>query len=272
MISFDKNQGQHEKNTKGTNEFEHVSSIDETNTASKTASGMPGGEKHKPIQRIKKNSDVEGSTTTESNNGSDETAYTEPSNANKSKLLLLLLFVVIIALVACSIYFAFFVESNKSDPETPTLTDDIATGAVYDTGGNLIYDENNSVVDPDAFNPGQQEFTGNIGGMAPEEVYSVTDFLKDVNGIDVSAVYNVDNIEYVYDYVNYSLRRGIIGDGMEMYWLDIDYKGKRYREQIPFYYAKDLDNNGIIRMHIEVLNLEGGGKIISYMEVAPNDQ
>lgn len=145
---------------------------------------------------------------------------------------------------------------------------DTSVTEIYDSEGNAIYDENNSVIDDDAINPGVSGLAAGDGMTAPKEVYASEDQLKDINGVDVSAVYNVSSTDYVYDYVNYKLHRGIIDEGMELYWMDISYKDKKYRAQVPFYYAKDLEKEGICKMYIEVLNLEGGGKIISHMEVA----
>ena len=58
---------------------------------------------------------------------------------------------------------------------------------------------------------------------------------------------------------------------MELYWIDVVYKKKKYRVQVPFYYFKDFDDTGICRVEIEVLTLENGGQIISYMQVIPED-
>ena len=54
---------------------------------------------------------------------------------------------------------------------------------------------------------------------------------------------------------------------MEMYWLEIVYKDKPYRCQVPYFIFKDLDTTGICVVEIELLTLEGGEQIISFMQV-----
>ena len=99
-------------------------------------------------------------------------------------------------------------------------------------------------------------------------VFSADDYIKDFNELDVSAVYNVKNRYYKKVLANYAKRRAIIDDGMEIYWVDISYDGKKYRSQVPFYTYRGLQETGIAVMDIEILELEGGGTIISYMQVS----
>lgn len=138
--------------------------------------------------------------------------------------------------------------------ETPTNT-------VYDEDGNIISDRE------DIINPGVNEFDTE-GGTTTAKVYSANDFIKDLNGVDISAVYNVKSFSYLTDYVNYEKRRAIMDDGMELYWLDITYHNKKYRCTVPFYIFKSLDSSGITRVKLELLTLDNGEKVISYMRVA----
>ena len=186
--------------------------------------------------------------------------------------------------------FAFFVaKNNKSgmkitkvestESEVSDATGDSGVGqqsgsdqAIYDEYGNLIsangiYTEDGEIISDDAINPGIADYDNSDKNKTTPKVYSDTDFVKDLNGVDVSAVYNVQNKEYIQDYVNYETRRAIIDEGMEMYWLEAVYKGKKYRLQVPFYYFKDLDESGICKVEIELLTLEGGAKVISYMQI-----
>lgn len=144
---------------------------------------------------------------------------------------------------------------------------------VYDENGNPIYNaETNDVVAEGAINPGDSNYVESTQNQATAKVYKADDVLKDINGVDISAIYNVVSRDYVYDYVSYVAKRGIIDDGMEIYWLEADYKGKKYRIQVPYFYFKDFDETGVCRVQIEVLNIEGGGKVISYMQVVDNDR
>ena len=160
--------------------------------------------------------------------------------------------------------------------EGKNSSEDITTqeGAVYDDKGNLVsengvYDLDGNLItkDKDAIDVGLPNFKDSDSSSTTATVYSDSDYIKDLNGVDVPAVYNVKSRDYIKDFVNYESKRAIIDDGMEMYWLEISYNKKKYRCQIPYYVFKDLDKTGICVVEIEVLTLEGGEKIISYMQV-----
>lgn len=91
--------------------------------------------------------------------------------------------------------------------------------------------------------------------------------VKDLQGISVIPNYTVSKIETVVDMVNYKKHRAITDDGMELLWLDANYKGKSYRITVPFKIFKELDPEGITVVNMEVLHLENGNQIISYMNV-----
>lgn len=91
--------------------------------------------------------------------------------------------------------------------------------------------------------------------------------VKDLQGISVIPNYTVSKIETVVDMVNYKKHRAITDDGMELLWLDANYKGKSYRITVPFKIFKELDPEGITVVDMEVLHLENGNQIISYMNV-----
>ena len=230
----------------------------------------------------------------------NEYAYNDISHTGgKSKLFILVIAIAAIVIIALLIVVKVRsnatvdettpeVDSTETDVEQPDSTVDMVDtnsdadlanmtqqangtyvdndGAVYDEDGNMIYDEDGNAVDRDAVNPGITDY-GEENGSTTAVVYSSSDFLKDLNGLDVSAVYNVVSRDYVYDYVNYTAKRAVIDQGMELYWLDVVYNERNYRVQVPFYYFKDLKTTGICKVQIEVLVLEGGGKIISYMNV-----
>lgn len=139
-------------------------------------------------------------------------------------------------------------------------------GAVYNENGDMVYNEDGEVVDKDAIDPGVPNYDSEQSETTAT-VYSASDFIKDLNGIKVPAVYNVASRDYVFDYVNYTAKRAVMDDGMELYWLDVLYNDKKYRVQVPFYRFKDLKASGICKVQIEVLTLDGGGKIISWMQV-----
>lgn len=202
---------------------------------------------------------------------------------NASSLIKVALAVVIAIVLIAVLVFLFMnrrPKETEQDPDFEVVQDDgiadnesstgegssTVEGAVYDENGNMIYNEDGEIVGKDAINPGITEYDSE-NSETTATVYSASDFIKDLNGIDVSAVYNVISRDYIYDYVNYTAKRAIIDQGMEMYWLDVVYNDRNYRMQIPFYRFKNMKESGICKVQLELLTLEGGGKIISYMQV-----
>ena len=156
-------------------------------------------------------------------------------------------------------------EAIQQGTETSTVVYD-EDGFAEDSG-NSVYNTDGTTKDANGINPGITNYDEATNNQTGATVYSASDFIKDLNGLDVSAVYNVESIDFVEDYVSYETRRAITDEGMEMYWLEADYNGKSYRIQIPFYYYRSLGTSGICKVNVEVLTLVGGGKVVSYMQV-----
>lgn len=205
--------------------------------------------------------------------------------------------VVIGAVVVCAAVLAIFSAMSHKDKEMVSGTDSETTGTgetsgmdnvgtdeqdavpeVYSDegssavenengGGNGIYDENGKTIDPNGINPGMKDYEYSTNDTTSATVYSPSDYIKDLNGLDISAIYRAASIEYVTDYVSYETRRALTDDGMELYWLEARYKGKDYRVQVPFYYFKDLGTEGICKVEVEIVNTAEGGKVITYMRV-----
>ena len=189
----------------------------------------------------------------------------QSSHSFSTKLVLLIVAVAIILIVVIVSFKRISGEEVKAPEGTAQDLLDTASGSK-----NNVYDEDGNVIAKDAIDPGITDYYASEANTTTEKVYSASDYIKDLNGIDVSAVYNVQNRAYIQDYVNYETRRAIIDDGMELYWLEVVYNDKKYRVQCPFVYFKDLGEKGICKVEMEVLTLEGGGKIISYMQVMPD--
>lgn len=208
--------------------------------------------------------------------------------------------VIVVGVVLVAVVGVWFLtrDKNTSQPsaventETPVVTQQPVTSneddelaefkeqypnALFDSYGNVysydgVYDLDGNVIDKDAIDPGAADYDSSTQSQVPAKVYSSDEFISDLNGVKVPAVYNVKSRDYVEDYVSYTAKRGIIDEGMELYWLDVEYHKKKYRVQVPFYYLKDMQSEGICKVRIEVLTLEGGGKIISYMNVMSFDE
>lgn len=178
----------------------------------------------------------------------------------------------VVAVVVIGI--AAFLHGGSDEPDEPEVsnTEQVSSATDDQPPSNGVYKEDGTTIDPNGVNPGLSSFEDNENYTTDATVYSPDDMIKDLNGLDVSAVYNVDSFDYVDDYVSYETRRAIIDDGMELYWLEADYNGLKYRIQVPFYYYRALGKSGIHRARIEVLTLVGGGKIISYMQLVDEEK
>ena len=158
------------------------------------------------------------------------------------------------------------VDGDGADEETGADGSDSTTDS-----GNSIYDENGKTIDPNGINPGEHNYADSSNNQTSATVYSADDYIKDLNGLDVSAVYRAADISYVTDYISYEAHRAIVDQGMELYWLEAEYNGRKYRVQCPFYYFKTLGATGICKVEVEVVSTTNGGKIITYMQVVPDD-
>lgn len=95
-------------------------------------------------------------------------------------------------------------------------------------------------------------------------------FISDVNGNKIPKDFVVQRIADETDFVNYIKRRGMTGDGIELLWLEAQYKGIPYTIQVPFKIWRELDPQGITVVDMEVMYLENGAKVVSFMSVKPN--
>ena len=147
---------------------------------------------------------------------------------------------------------------NNSDTFSDDSDDDGIADAITE---EPVYDVD--LDSSEAINPGWYANDNTTSAT----VYSSTDTLKDLNGVDIPAVFTVKDIATVTEYVNYEKRRAVMDEGLELYWVEIVYSNKKYRTTIPFNVFRQLNNDGICKVEMEVLTLEGGEKVVSYMEV-----
>ena len=98
--------------------------------------------------------------------------------------------------------------------------------------------------------------------LTPEDMVVV-----DLNGNKIDSNYVVASREVVTDYVNYEKKRGITSNGLELYWLDVTYKDNPYVIQVPYQTWSNLDSKGTTVVDMEVLNIDDGSQVISYMQL-----
>lgn len=105
-------------------------------------------------------------------------------------------------------------------------------------------------------NVGTQDFTTNSTMQSSSALTSPDDFLKDINGLTTRVDYTVSDIQSAADFVSYTKHRGTWGGGLELYWLECTYKSAQYVVQVPFRYYKELDDEGIVPVKMEVLRIK----------------
>lgn len=77
-------------------------------------------------------------------------------------------------------------------------------------------------------------------------------FTKDLNGNKVPEHYDIADIKTVVDFVSYTKKRATTDTGIELYWLDATYKGRKCKIQVPFKIFKELDPVGVTVVDVEV--------------------
>ncbi len=151
----------------------------------------------------------------------------------------------------------------------------IKPGGIQDNTGVDVSGETAApVVTPEAgtsFVQGDNNYADSENNQPAGTFSSPAEYVKGLEGEEVPVNYSVQSRQYVTAHVSYVAKRAVIDDGMEMYWIDVTYRKKKYRLQVPFYYFKDFEEEGICRVEIEVLDLENGSQIISYMHVIDED-
>lgn len=196
-----------------------------------------------------------------------------PSKTNRNSIMLYAIVAVILIVIIAMIRSIFTSKDNKVDMvDNGTLVTEEVSGGTTSVSNQQAQmssevDIENNETPSTAINVGLPEFNTKENGSTTSIVYSSSDYIKDLNGADIPAVYNVAQRTYERDFVNYEKKRAIIDMGMEMYWLEILYKDKAYRCQVPYYIFKDLETTGICVVEIEVLTLDGGEQVISFMQV-----
>lgn len=114
---------------------------------------------------------------------------------------------------------------------------------------------------------GAQNFLENTNMTSDSPLTDPNNYVKDIYGLTTRVDYEVDDIFYAADFVSYTKNRGTWGGGLELYWLDAEYKGNKYVVQIPFKYYKELDDIGIVPVKMEVLKIKDSTTSDKYLSV-----
>lgn len=185
-----------------------------------------------------------------------QTATTKPSN--KRKYLFILLIAVLVLIVVAVFMRNVGTKDNLSDSvpnEQPTNSQGSVSDGEPKSETSTNYGKNDNKVS-----------TGVVG----EDIVDPAHFTDSFEGNTVPLNYSVKDVQFVNEMVNYERRRAITGQGIELFWLDILYKDREYRCQVPYYIYVQMEDKGITIVNMEVLTLEDDSTIVSFMQVISN--
>lgn len=151
----------------------------------------------------------------------------------------------------------FFVNNKNKNAELQKYQESLANAQK----------ENEKNKNKEDIKAGTPDLYGNATGENKSEITSSENITTNLNGEAVNPNYNVVNVETVTDYINYTKYRAVTAEGMEFYWLEVVYKQKAYKCQVKYNIYSKLDTQGITVVDMEVLTLDDGSEIISYMNV-----
>ncbi len=82
-------------------------------------------------------------------------------------------------------------------------------------------------------------------------------YTKGINGKTVLQHYKIepDSITTKIDFVSYTKHRATTDTGIELYWLDAQYKGKKAKIQVPFRIFNQLDPVGVTVCDVEYVEI-----------------
>ena len=184
-----------------------------------------------------------------------EVIRTRKPNKGDDKQMMFIVGGVIVVVLVIGIFF-FVSSSKKKEAELLALQQQQQEEAV----------KNNSNTDT-SVNPGIPSFSGIGADENDEYLYDPSLVTKDLNGNQVPTDYVVEDSNTVTDYITYKKYRAATGNGLEFYWLEAEYKGQPYKVQVPYSIYSKLDYSGITVVDMEVLDLEDGSQMVTYMEV-----
>ena len=200
----------------------------------------------------------------------DEVLSSVPKRGeNKNNMLFIVVGIIGVVVIILGLLLFAGKKRNTQSIESPPPQQD-SQQVQQPTAGTYSADVSGQAVVPPAI--GAQDFTQNTT-MSNSDVLTNPDrYVQDLYGLSTRVDYTVDKISYVADFVTYTKHRGTWGGGLELYWLDAEYKGNKYVVQVPFKYYKELDETGIVPVKMEVLSIKGSTPtevltVVSYMSL-----
>lgn len=152
-------------------------------------------------------------------------------------------------------------------PETPAVESEVGArgdqvpwlnGTVPSTGQDTSTDWDETPVSNDRVDgvivPGITDISGDTVNQNTT-VVSSDNFVKDLNSLPVNEFYQIEEIYTTVDFISYEKKRAITDEGIELYWLEALYKGKKAKVQVPFRIFKELDEVGVTVVDVEVVRV-----------------
>lgn len=250
----------------------------------------------KPRQQKKKEEQNSNTSKGKSNNSKSKQPSTKSNNTKMIGIGLVVGLAVIVILVGVTLFSGRDKEEEKpgvngqqvesseemtsaEDQEKPSVDGNTSSNPMLMGNNNNTTNNNNTsttqettagVSMEDSINPGLPDPEKGKQNVNNGTIEDASGFLVDINGNQIPQNYKVKKIEYETDFVSYVKKRGLTANGIELLWLDAEYKGHPYTVQVPFKIWKELDSQGITVVDMEVLYLENDAKVISYMKVKEN--
>lgn len=209
----------------------------------------------------------------------EETPVVKKKDDSKFKTVVVSCVVVALVAVAGTLAFSYFSGDNKDKPEVQQ-TDGTNSGAedvgevieqvqeVVDPeiaerpwlsgGGETVAPEEPAIVQKsDGVVPGIKDISGDNVKQNTSAVEKDS-FVKDLDGNAVAEKYEIDNIYTTADFISYKKKRAVTDDGVELYWLDSTYRGKKAKVQVSFSVFKELDPEGVVAVDVEITRVKTG--------------
>lgn len=155
--------------------------------------------------------------------------------------------------------------STSSNPMLSGSSSNTNNSSGTETSSGVTMEDSSNTINPGLPDPEKGKQNVNNG-----TIEDASGFLVDINGNKIPENYTTEKIVTETDFISYVKKRGITADGIELLWLDAEYKGQPYTVQVPFKIWKELDSQGITVVEMEVLYLQDDAKVISYMKVKEN--
>lgn len=218
-----------------------------------------------------------GSKTTKQSSGAEEqqevTAKPKKSNGNFNKIVMICVSIgAAIFVVMLIVYFARTAggspeetvaggETNSPQAQEEVVVDEAKPWLSGDGGSETVetvpeevanepkLTEPDTTIKPGITDPSKDRYVKNYSPVEKDT------FVSDLNGKKVKENFEIASIETITDFISYTKKRAVTADGIELYWLDAKYKGKKAKVQVPFKIFKELDPVGVTVVDVEVVKV-----------------